>query len=232
VNSLTPSKRYFRLIFGLKILSLTQTSQEEEAVRMVKKTFVFTCLFLMVISTELPEDGTDSKPVRGRLKYKLIDLKSDQTLAEGEIKVSELYRIDLGIPDEPDKVYFENHFVKINDEFIVGLSMYGKKYLEDFRGFGITLRKLNEKTFSWEWYNRVGEKMFEKRQGKGRMFVEFVKRKGYWVISSTRFSGDHTLRAKKMTNLFGTNWQCVIYDGSHVTWYDPALDRLHNDEGG
>ena len=93
--------------------------------------------------------------------------------------------------------YFEDRYIKIYDDFIVGLNNYGYKNRNAVDGFGIWLDRLKTNTFSWEWYNQIDTNTFDKIQGKGKLKVEYRQRDGYWEIAKMMFIGDQILRAKR-----------------------------------
>ena len=166
--------------------------------------------------------GTDVskiKPLYGRVRYKLMDIQQNVTLKEEDLNIYRIYKEGRNIKDRPDRVYFEDHYVRIHDDFVIGLNQYGYKNERSITGFGIWIKRLNSRTFSWEWYKKVGSNLFKKLQGKGYIETEFSKRDDFWVISKIKFVGNQVLRSQYSWEKTGKmHWHCIIYDGSLIVW--------------
>lgn len=169
------------------------------------------------------EASTQSQQaLHGIIKYRLIDLETNKVISEATLYINQIYTEQRYIPSILNK-YFEDRYVKIYDDFIVGLNKFGYKNKESVIGFGMWLKRLNQDVFSWEWYDQVNENDFKKRQGNGQLKVEYKKRDGYWEISKTTFIGDHIFRAKKK-DVFSAvspdkrDWHLIILNGSLIIW--------------
>ncbi len=163
----------------------------------------------------------------GVVKYRLIDVKTKKTLSEQTLTITNIETANRHIPSTSDK-YFEDRYIRIYDDFIIGLNNYGYKNKDDIGGFGTWLNRLHGTAFSWEWYDQLDSNNFKKLQGEGLLRVDFRQRDGYWEIAKMTFVGDHILRAQKfgiiaeivrfLTNGPKEDWYCIVLDGSYINW--------------
>ncbi len=169
---------------------------------------------------QLSIQASTTQSTDGILKYQLLKRKPTTLLDRGEHHIQSMYIMPENMfSDEPDEVYFGSYYVTLADEFVIGLSQYGYASINNITGFGLWLDRLDVSTFSWEWYDRITETTFRKRQGCGGIEVEYTVRDGYWVISKMTFVGEHALRAKYPWNLnFQGDWYAVILNGSYIMW--------------
>lgn len=62
-------------------------------------------------------------------------------------------------------------------------------------GFGLFLsRPADAHGFSWEWFDRDGAAVFQKRQGKGRVTVDVTRGPGYEELAAVEFLDEIVLR--------------------------------------
>ncbi len=170
-------------------------------------------------SKNISQQSDSNKGTHGFIKYKLLDVKKNIVLDEGQKEISEIHREDKKLGGELNEVYLGKYYFNLYDDFIVGYSLYGYKAKEIF-GFGLWLEKSNTKTFSWEWYERIDEHTFKKLQGPGTIRVDYKKRDGYWYISKLTFMDTQVLRSQLDTNTSPVveDWFCVVLAGSNVEW--------------
>ena len=197
-----------------------------------KKTVIITLVVLILLGgfgwggvallnrPQLRIQASATRSTDGILKYQLLKRKTNTLLDVGERHIQTMYIMPKNIsPDDPNEVYLGSYYVTLADEFVIGLSQYGHPSIDDITGFGLWLNRLDVSTFSWEWYDRITETTFRKRQGCGEINVEYTLQDGYWAISKMTFVGEHILRADYMWNLnFQEDWHAVILDGSYMTW--------------
>jgi len=184
---------------------------------------IATCIIFLDISISQESPSSSKKTLHGVIAYKLIDLETNRVLSSNKINVNQVNTKKENILGDPEEIYFEDVYIKLYDDFIIGMNNYGYKDKRSITGFGIWLNRLNSHTFSWEWYNQTNEHRYKKLQGNGELEVEYKKRDGYWVISKIKFIGEHTFRAKKiniftMVNPSKEDWHCIILDGSYIEW--------------
>lgn len=89
-------------------------------------------------------------------------------------------------------------FLSIADGFTLGASVFPE---ENVDGFGLWIKKQPEwwefwsdGGFSWEWFDRVSDDTFRKRQGAGLVKVAFTKRDGRFELASVQFIQAVTFR--------------------------------------
>lgn len=78
----------------------------------------------------------------------------------------------------------------ISHGFSIGASVYREPKIE---GFGLWMHK-NGGGFSWEWFDLEKENIFCKRQGAGRVKVQFRQVEGEQELASIEFLEDVTFR--------------------------------------
>ena len=164
----------------------------------------------------------------GIIKYRLIDLHTKKTISEQTLQISDIISANRHIIPSGSHEYFEDRYIKLYDDFVLGLNNYGYKKRDDIGGFGIWLNRTKKRVFSWEWYSQIDSNNFKKLQGQGALKVDFRQRDGYWEIDRMTFVGDQVLRAEKFGIIadllkFFTggpedDWNCIILDGSYINW--------------
>jgi len=80
--------------------------------------------------------------------------------------------------------------LSIDHGFSIGASVYREPKID---GFGLWMRK-NGGGFSWEWFDLEKKDIFRKRQGKGRVKVQFKSIEGEQELASIEFLDDVTFR--------------------------------------
>jgi hypothetical protein len=194
---------------------------------MIRNNIIIAVTLCIVLITTLANAQYQFQPnaPHGVIKYRLIEVSTNKTLSEQTLYINKINTRNRHIPLGK---YFEDRYINIYDDFIVGLNNYGYKSKNGVNGFGIWLDRSNHDTFSWEWYNQITTNKFDKLQGNGKLKVEYRQRNDYWEISKMTFIGDQILRAKKKGCLSEIiriisrgpekDWYCIILDGSYIIW--------------
>ena len=82
--------------------------------------------------------------------------------------------------------------IPLSSDFVMSVGVCQQVQVE---GFGLFIsRRGNAHGFSWEWFDRAGKTIFEKRQGYSRVAVTVRKSGGYEELESLEFVDDVTLR--------------------------------------
>jgi uncharacterized RDD family membrane protein YckC len=90
------------------------------------------------------------------------------------------------VPGQAD----EQKTLAITSGFAISAALYREVRIE---GFGLTLSKHAE-GFSWEWFNRQGDDVFNKLQGGGQIQVRFKHVEGKEELAEILFLDDVTMR--------------------------------------
>lgn len=80
----------------------------------------------------------------------------------------------------------------LDDNFALAARVVRQSRLD---GFGLVIyRRGDAEGFSWEWFDRAGGDVFQRRQGSGRVSVKVKKGPGYEELESVEFLDDIVLR--------------------------------------
>ncbi len=84
----------------------------------------------------------------------------------------------------------EEKVLSIANGFTLATALYREPRID---GFGLTISKHGQ-GFSWEWFNRQGEDVYDKLQGTGQVQVRFKRSGGKEQLAEILFLDDVTLR--------------------------------------
>jgi uncharacterized RDD family membrane protein YckC len=84
----------------------------------------------------------------------------------------------------------EQKILQIGNGLAIRTALYREERID---GFGLVLSRRGE-GFSWEWFDRQGEDVFNKRQGGGQVQVRFKRVDGKEELAGILFLDDVTLR--------------------------------------
>ena len=164
-------------------------------------------------------DASTRRKTESHIAYQRIDVKTNRLVYENVGPVHEVYVMPKKMSTDPGEVYLGSHYVKLDDEFVLGFSRYGHENIASIRGFGLWIDSLKKATFSWEWYDNVDGTLYVKRQGGGSIMVEYGLQDGYWTIVAMTFLDDHTLRMDYSWDFrFGDDVDVIVLDGSSIRW--------------
>jgi hypothetical protein len=80
----------------------------------------------------------------------------------------------------------------LDEAFAISASVHREPSLD---GFGLVIyRRGDDNSFSWEWFDREKDNVFQKLQGSGRLTVQVKKGPGYEELESVEFLDDIVLR--------------------------------------
>lgn len=182
--------------------------------------FVLPVMLLLVLplfsEAENGNQGGEGKKRIGRIDYVITDSENN-LVSSGGLEVEKVYVLERNMPHYYGKRYFEDKIIKLDDDFILRINNYGYKDKEIIEGFAIAFESISRKSYGREWYDQVDENTFQKRNGKGKLTIEYHHRGEYIEFSKITFVGDQTLRCKNKS--YGSpirGWECVIRDGSYL----------------
>lgn len=133
------------------------------------------------------------------VRYRLFALQSGQApalLSEGT-RTYGLQDVAVAAAGTGASKHYQKT-VQVTGSFVVGASVSPGEKID---GFGLWIRKepawwefWSDGGFSWEWFDRVSEETFRKRQGPGLVRATFNKMNGKFELSSVQFLQDVTFR--------------------------------------
>ena len=140
-----------------------------------------------VVTTAAPPAHEES--IRWRV-VRLLELGGRQVIAAGE-QTYDPYR-DVAVKAVKGSVVDARTVsLPLGHGFALSLSVC-KTPLD---GFGLFIsRPADAHGFSWEWFDRDGVVVFQKRQGRGRVTVEVIRGPGYEELAAVEFLDEIVLR--------------------------------------
>ena len=125
----------------------------------------------------------------GLVKYRFDNYDASNDPATGECSVESIYVVPRdNYPDTIDSIYLGDCFVPISDDWAIDLSCFGFTNINACTKFGLRMGQPDRSIFRWEWYDRVGDRRFQKRKGTGELDVQYEFDGRYWTISKITLS--------------------------------------------
>jgi TonB family protein len=170
---------------------------------------------------------TDGDKIIGSLKWEIREEASGKVLASGDGPV---HLKDVSISETPNPTRRQTpKTIKLTDEFVVEMAEFPTPALTSITGFGITGRRLDIQSFSWEWFNVQDSKHASKLQEGGELGIDLKQVNGDWEITRTEFMTDVSLRIIRMgVDPPGSPpyWRIHIFKGSTITWPSIANGKV------
>lgn len=164
----------------------------------------------------------DGERVIGSLKWEVREEATGQILARGDgpVHLKDVALREAGF--NPRRQTPKT--IQLTKEFAIEMAEFPSPNVTDKTGFGITGRKTDTQSFSWEWFNVRDSQHAAKLQENGELGIELKQVGTDWEITRTEFTTDVSLRIIRMgTDPPGSPpyWRINISKGSTITW--PSL---------
>jgi len=171
--------------------------------------------------------AADGDKVIGALKWEIKEEASGKVLATGDGPV----RLkDVWINETPNPTRRQTpKTIKLTDEFAIEMAEFPVPGLAEKSGFGITGRRTDTQSFSWEWFSVQDSRHAVKLQEGGELGIELKQVNGDWEVTRTEFTTDVSLRIIRMgVDPPGSPpyWRINISKGSQITWPSIANGKV------
>ena len=170
---------------------------------------------------------TDGDKIIGSLKWEIREEVSGKVLASGDGPV---HLNDVWLSESPNIARRQTpKTIKLTDEFVVEMAEFPVPVVTEKTGFGITGRRTDIQSFSWEWFNVQDSKHAVKLQEGGELGIDLKQVNGDWEITRTEFTTDVSLRIIRMgVDPPGSPpyWRIHIFKGSTITWPSIASGKV------
>lgn len=153
----------------------------------------------------------------GWLTWEISEEESGRILASGD---GPIHLNDVSIRPSPGRGLIDKR-VKLTDEFDIGMAEFPTNTMSEKVGFGITARRTDTVSFSWEWFVIRDANRAVKLQEGGELGIDLKEVNGAWEIARTEFLTDVSLRILRMgVDPPGSPpyWRVKIFKGSRITW--------------
>lgn len=163
----------------------------------------------------------------GYLKWELLDAsrqvieKNQKNLRVGDIDVTK--RDDSIDNDKANTEYFLKS-ISLNEDFFFSIHEFPGTQDNAKQGFSLSINSRKFPTFSWEWFNLIGESRAIKLQGNGELEIKVQRTKLGKEVTRIRFLSDVDFRVKVSSQDESQNtlrWVVTISEGSWINW--PSL---------
>jgi hypothetical protein len=170
---------------------------------------------------------TDGDKIIGSLKWEIREEVSGKILATGDGPV---YLKDVWIIEVPNPTQRQTtKTIKLTDEFVIEMSEFPAPTVASITGFGISARRLDVQSLSWEWFNVQDSKRARKLLEGGELAIDLEQVNGDWEVTRTEFMTDVSLRIVRLRlDPPGSPpyWRIHIFKGSGITWPSIASGKV------
>jgi TonB family protein len=170
---------------------------------------------------------TDGDKIIGSLKWEIREEVSGKILASGDGPV---HLKDVWIIETPNPTQRQTtKTIKLTDEFVIEMSEFPAHTVTSITGFGISARRLDVQSLSWEWFNLQDSKRASKLLEGGELAIDLEQVNGDWEVTRTEFMSDVSLRIVRMRlDPPGSPpyWRIHIFKGSTITWPSIASGKV------
>lgn len=136
-------------------------------------------------------------------------------------------RLEIGVGDvsvdehrNSDNLLYYRKRIKLFGPFSFAIDEHPTKSPGELKGFGFKGEKEDHQTFSWEWFNIVGDSQAENLQKDGRVAIEICQFDRGWEVARTEFLTDVSLRITRFDGdpSLEPFWRVLIKQGSWIAW--------------
>ena len=167
----------------------------------------------------IPNELSAEQTVIGLLKWEISEEATGKILATGD---GPILLKDMLITERPSASgRIIDKRIKLTGEFDIGMAEFPTTNLAKKVGFGITAKRTDIQSFSWEWFTIGNSKRAVKLQESGELGIDLKSVNGAWEIARTEFITDVSLRIIRMgVDQPGSPpyWRVKIFKGSSLTW--------------